>query len=134
VHVIQLSRFWSGWRERGAVVADDLPAGGCVFDHEEEIAVRVASTSGGALEVEVTGHSGKIGVEWLGFELGEAEDAHFFRRIVTGFVGGKHLVVAAADFSAYEENIRRIFVAFGEGVDIVAVPIVDGFLHHGADG
>jgi hypothetical protein len=40
----------NGWgREAGGVVADDLPAGGGVFEDEEEVAVGVATAGGGAL-------------------------------------------------------------------------------------
>src|ERR1700679_1736210 len=37
----QLLRWW--WWESCGVVADDLPAGGCVLDDEQEVAVGVAS-------------------------------------------------------------------------------------------
>lgn len=105
-----------------------------MFDDEEEIAVGIAATSGGAFKVEVPGDGGKFSVERLGFELREAEGTHLFGRGVAGLIGGEHLVVAAADFVANEEDVWRIFVAGSEGVNVVAIPIADGFEHHGADG
>ena len=57
--------------DRGGV-ANDLPAGGGVFDDEEEVAVGVAAAGCGPFEVEVSGDGGEVGVEGLDGELRES--------------------------------------------------------------
>ncbi len=120
--------------EGGGVVANDLPAGGCALDDEEEVAVGVATAGCGALEMEVSGDGGEVGVERLHGELREAERAHGGAGGVSRLVASEHLRVAVLDGAAHEEDVGGVLVAGGEGVDVAAVPVVGGFVEDGDDG
>src|SRR5579875_570617 len=100
----------------GCVVADDLPPGRSLFDDEEIVSAGIASAGGGALKVEAAGDGGEAVVERLHLQIAEGELAHggaIGKRLA---ISGEHLIVAAADGTAHEENVRRFLVAGGEGI------------------
>jgi hypothetical protein len=121
------------WGENGGVVADDLPTIGRELCYEQEVAIGVATASSGAVQMELSGDGGEVVVEGLDFELGEGESSHFFARRVGGFIVGEHLRIAVLDGGADEEDVGRVFVAGGEGVEIAVVPVIGRFVEDGED-
>ena len=113
-------------RERGSggagVVEDDFPAGGFFFEDEGEDAGGIASTSGGAGEVEAAGDDGVIGAEHADVEAGEVKVAHGGRRWVGALVAGEEHGVSMLDGLADEGGAGRVSVAMHEGGDVAAVP------------
>src|SRR5215472_11490979 len=84
------------WRNRGGV-ANDLPSCGSFFHHEQKIAVDVAASRVGSLQVKVSGYSCKLRVQRLNLEIRKTQRAHLLFGVVTLAIGVEHLVVATRD-------------------------------------
>jgi hypothetical protein len=106
------------------VVDDDLPALVGFFEDEGEDAIGWATVFLAAVEMVFADDYGKLFVERVDFELGEAEVAH------GGFVGVvvavlvEHAVDATEDLVGDEEGVRGVFIALDEGREVAFIPCV----------
>ena len=104
------------------MIEDDLPALVGFFEDQGEEAFCVAPFFFAAVELVFSDADGEFLVEGVDFDVGEGECSH------GGFVGIVAAVLieeaseAVVDLGGDEEGVGRVFVGFGEGVEVSIVP------------
>src|ERR1700681_829061 len=104
------------------VVDDDLPALVGLFEDQGEEALGVAAVFFGAFKLVLTDAYGEVFVERVDLKLGEGEGPHRGLGGVVATILLDESGVSTGDLVGEKDGVGRVFVGFGEGVDVAAVP------------